>query len=208
MARYVRLWVAEEVHFHPERFPHLDSPSLFENDRPLEVEVGCGTGEWLCAEASERPQVNFLGIDPLTKVLFFAARSCEQAGLENVRLVRAPVGVLEPLWSPRSLDAVHIHFPDPFVRSRGQHKVLNAKFFEAMQRALKPGGSLRLVSDKPELFEEALKLAEATPGLEKAHSERYLVGFEPSVKTRYQKKWERYQVQPLRFEFRARPLPG
>ncbi|MBI5547029.1 MAG: methyltransferase domain-containing protein [Deltaproteobacteria bacterium] len=205
-ALYVRLWIQEELHFHPERFPKLTSPELFGDTRPLELEVGCGTGEYLCALAAARPDVNFLGIDPVTKVLYFAARRAEELGLKNLRLLRSPIQVLFPLLAPDSLSAVYVHFPDPFVRSRGQHKVLNALFFEAIQRALAPGKVLNVVSDKAELFEEALRLALRQAGLERTHTERHLVGFEPEVKSRYQLKWERYELPALRFEMRKVPL--
>lgn len=205
MERYVRLWVQEEVHFHPERFPRLTARELFGADAPLELEIGCGTGEWLCAVAAARPDTRFVGVDPVTKVLFFAARRAEDLKLSNLRLVRAAVGVLYPLLVPDSVQAIYVHFPDPFVRSRGEHKVLNARFFEAAQRALVPGGTLSVVSDKPELFREALALVERQPGLVKTHAERHLVGFDPAVKSRYQLKWERYALPALRFEVRKSP---
>lgn len=202
MERYVRLWGQEEVHFHPERFPRITSRELFGDDAPLELEVGCGTGEYLCALASDRPGVRFVGVDPVTKVLFFAARLAEEAKLANLRLVRSTMQVLYPMLVPDSISAVYVHFPDPFVRARGEHKVLNARFFKEMQRALAPGGTLSVVSDKPELFAQALRLVEAQPGLVKTHPERHLVGFEPKLKSRYQKKWERYALPALRFEVR------
>ena len=208
MERYVRLWTQEEVHFHPERFPKLTSRELFGDDAPLELEVGCGTGEYLCDLAGSRPEARFVGVDPVTKVLFFAARQAEQRRLANLRLVRATMQGLYPLLAPDSLAAIYVHFPDPFVRSRGEHKVLNARFFEAARQALVRGGTLSVVSDQPELFQEALGLVEEQPGLDKTHSERHLVGFEPALKSRYQRKWERYALPALRFEVRKTPVNG
>ncbi|HEY3450595.1 MAG TPA: methyltransferase domain-containing protein [Myxococcales bacterium] len=202
MERYVRLWVQEDLHFRPESFPRITSRDLFGEDAPLELEVGCGTGEFLCSLAAERPGVRFVGVDPVTKVLYFAARLAEERTLANLRLVRATVLPIYPLLVPDSISAVYVHFPDPFVRARGEHKVLNARFFKAVQQALLPGGTLSVVSDKPELFEQALRLVEKQPGLVKTHAERHLVGFEPATKSRYQKKWERYSLPALRFEVR------
>jgi tRNA (guanine-N7-)-methyltransferase len=198
LEKYLRLWIQEEVHFHPERFPKLTSQALFGNERPLELEVGCGTGEVLCSLASENPEVNFIGIDPVTKVLFYAARMAETMELENLRLVRAPMQVLYPLLVEDSLRAIYVHYPDPFVRSRGQHKVLNPQFFKAVQRALATDGILSVVSDKDALFQEAMRLVEQQPGLERAPQARSA----PNVKSRYQLKWERYQLPALRFEVR------
>jgi tRNA (guanine-N7-)-methyltransferase len=206
MKKYLHLWVQQEVWEHPERFLRLDSPSLFGDARPLEMEIGCGTGEFLCALASERPEINFLGIDPMTKAIFHAVRQAEALRLQNIRFVRAPMHVLYPLMVPGSLDAAYVHFPDPYVRSRGEHKVLNRRFMEAIHAALRPGKCLSVVSDQPELFEEALGLIDSGPGWERTHAERHLVGYDPPVKSRYQLKWERLNLQTLRVEVRKLPL--
>ncbi len=207
--KYLLVWSGEELHFHPERFPRLTGPAIFGSDRPMELEIGCGTAEFLCAEAAAHPERNYLGVDPLTKVLYFAAQQAEAANLGNIRFARATMDVLYPLLVPDSLAALHVQFPDPYVRNHGVHKVLNRRFVAAMHTALAPGASWCFVSDRRDLFQETLGFVEAHPGWERTHEDRLLVGFEPGVKSRYQRKWERYEDgQPLRFEVRKRALPA
>jgi tRNA (guanine-N7-)-methyltransferase len=203
LARYLHLWRYEEAQALPDGgLPRIDAQTLFGRELPLELEVGCGTGEFLNALAAERPETGFVGVDVSTKSLFLAVRQASDLGLQNVRYFRAPMDALYPRLVPDSLSTVYVHFPDPFVRGRGQHRILNLDFIERMRVASRVGGLLSVVSDKPELFHEVLDLVEGLDGWEKTHSERFLLGYEPPVKSRYQVKWERFDLTAMRFELR------
>ncbi len=201
LERYLTLW----------RFglppPTLEPRALFERDCPLELEVGCGTGEYLCALAKEHPERGYVGIDPSTKSLYFAVRLAADAGLSNIHFVRAPISAFYGALPRASLDALYVHFPDPFVRSRGVHKVLNPRFFEELRGALREEALLSIVSDSEEFFSEILQLAESAPGWTRAHAERFLLGFEPPTRSRYQLKWERWEITPRRIVLRRFPTP-
>ncbi|NKB71405.1 MAG: hypothetical protein GKR89_30400 [Candidatus Latescibacteria bacterium] len=56
-----------------------------------------------------------------------------------------------------------------------------------------------------ESFVVMLQLAEADSRFVKTHTERYLVGFEPSVKSRFQRIWEAHGLPTLRFEVGLAP---
>lgn len=203
-ARYLLRWSRRDLYHHPEAFPRLDSPALFGNDCPLELEVGCGTGEFLCGLAGQERDANFVGVEPWTKVVSRAAETAAEQKLDNIRFVRAPMESLYGLLVPDSLRAVYVHYPDPNIRSKGQHKVFNVVFLEAMHRALEPEGRLSVISDHEELFAEMLGLVEQDSRWQKMHAERHLVGYEPEVKSRYQLLWEKHDVPPLRFEVEKR----
>ncbi len=165
------------------------------------LEVGPGTGEWLIAQAEREPDSNFLGIDIYPKALYKAVADAAEAGLDNIIFVRAPIQFVYPLLVPDALRAVFMHYPDPNLRNRGQHKIVNAEFLDAFHRALQPGGLLSLITDHEALFfEEMLPLVEGDPRWARTHAERFLVGYEPETKSRYQKMWEKHEVPPLRLE--------
>lgn len=205
LALYLNLWRFESAQAKPDGgLPRLDGQTLFGRELPLELEVGCGTGEFLNSLAAERPETGFVGVDPSTKSLYLAVREASDLGLKNVRYFRAPMEALYPCLVTESLSAVYAHFPDPFNRARGKHRVLNLDFLQRMLDASRTGGMLSLVSDKPELFHEVLRLIEGVEGWEKTHAERFLIGYEPAVKSRYQLKWERFELSALRCEVRKR----
>ena len=199
--KYLLFWTKGDLYFHPERFPKISSPTLFGNKQPLELEIGCSTAEFLCALAALQPDVNFVGVEVWTKVAHNAVRRAASQGLENIKFIRAPFEFTYPQLAPESLRKVYFHYPNPHLRSRGQHKLFNPAFLDAIYEALEPDGRLHVVTDHRELFfEEMLPLVEEDKRWQKTHEDTYLVGYEPPVKSRYQLMWEKHGVQPLRFE--------
>ena len=45
----------------------LDLPSIFGNNHPLALEIGCGTGHFVLERARKQPGTNFLAIDIYNK---------------------------------------------------------------------------------------------------------------------------------------------
>jgi hypothetical protein len=60
------------------------------------------------------------------------------------------------------------------------------------------------MTDHKAFFLELLALLEADCRFERTHAERYLVGFEPEVKSRFQRIWEGHGLLILRCELRKR----
>ncbi len=201
--KYLRVWNTGDLQNRPESFPSLTSAELFGNDFPLELEVGCSTGEYLCSLAAANRAHNFLGIEINLKSLYVAVQNAAEQNLSNIMFIKAPLQYTYGLMRPTTLQAVYIHFPDPSLHPKyRKRKLLNQGFLDKMHGALIPGGILSFVTDKEELFHEVLPLIEAEVRFEKTHSERYLESFEPAVKSRYQVYWERHGGTIYRVELR------
>ena len=205
LQRYLLNYHPRGLYEHPEMFPRLCSRSLFENTAPLELEVGCGSAEFLCALAAKEPAVNFVGVDLARKPLEKAVENAASLALENLRLIYGNFAQMYALLEPRSLRRVYVHFPDPNIRPKfRQRRIISPPFLDAMHKALVPGGTLSVMTDHEAFFLEMLALLEADCRFEKAHAERYLVGFEPAVKSRFQRIWEGHGLPILRCELRKR----
>src|SRR5687768_15813951 len=203
-AKYLLHWRTGDLYRSIEQFPLLTSKALFGNALPLELEIGCGTGEFLCGLAAERPGVNFVGLDINLKSLFVGVEIARSLSLENVKFIKAPVQYLYPLMPPGSLQAVYMHFPDPLLRPKyRKRKVLNEDFLRHVSLALQPGGLFSIVTDNDELFGDVLALVEESPYFRKTHLERYLMGFEPQAKSRYQLYWEAHDKPIFRLSLES-----
>jgi tRNA (guanine-N7-)-methyltransferase len=206
LSKYLAHYDSRSLYYEPERFPMLCSQRLFENDAPLELEVGCGTAEFLCALAAREPATNFVGVDVASRPLHKAVEIASSLKLENVRFLHANFSLLSPLLVPCSLRQVYVHFPDPNTRPKfQQRRLVTPAFLDAIHLALLPAGTLSLMTDHAEFFHQLLTLIEADGRFEKTHDERYLIGFEPEVKSRFQKIWERHGLTILHLEVRKRP---
>jgi tRNA (guanine-N7-)-methyltransferase len=201
--KYLYVWHSGDLWHRPEAFPRLTSDDFFENEHPLELEIGCSTGEYICSLSRERPEHNFLGVEINLKSLYVAVHNAARQALDNIKFIKAPVQSLYPLMPPDSLHAVYMHFPDPYLHPKYRtRRLFTQEFLDKMHSALAPGSILSVVTDKEELFWDMLTLIERDSRFAKTHPERYLMGFEPEVKSRYQAYWERHGSGVLRFEVR------
>ena len=205
LQRYLRHYDPKTLHLAPEQFPPLTAESLFGNQHPLELEVGCGTGEFLCAVAASRPDVNFAGIDQWRKALYRAVENADALALANIRFLHADFLRMGPLLRPDSVQQVYLHFPPPYRRGRfHKAQLFTPTSLDWTHLLLVPGGRLSVMTDHADYFGEMLALIESDPRFEKVHQERYLTGFSPAEKSRFQRIWERYGLDVLRFEVRKR----
>jgi tRNA (guanine-N7-)-methyltransferase len=207
LAQYLRIYDAGGLYHHPETFPRLCSQELFANRAPLELEVGCGTAEFLCSLAAREPEVNFVGVDIARRPLYKAVAVASSLHLTNVRLLHANFAQLYPLLEPCSLRQVYVHFPDPNTRPKfHRRKLVTPAFLDAVHLALVPGGGVSLMTDHTALFQELLAVVEADSRFQRTHAERYLIGFESETKSRFQRIWERHGLSILRLEVRKAQL--
>lgn len=204
LRHFVRFWLyEEEISSSGQALPPIDAVHFFGRPGPMGLEIGCGTGEFLVALAEANPDKFYLGVDISTQSVNFAARLAHEAKLDNIRFIRSPMNALYMHLVPGALSEGWMHFPDPYVRTRGIHKMFNAEFLQQLALAMKSGGIFSFVSDHEALFCECLELSESFgEPWTKNHQERFLRGYRPLLKSRYQLKWERYGVTPWRFELR------
>jgi tRNA (guanine-N7-)-methyltransferase len=127
----------------------LDWRAVFGNDRPVEVEVGCGKGLFLATAAAARPDVNFLGVEIVRKYQLLTATRVAHRGLSNARVACADARPLLRWWvADGSLQAVHVYFPDPWWKKRHQkRRVFTDEFAAECSRVLRPGGILSVATD-------------------------------------------------------------
>lgn len=143
----------------------LTGAALFGRQAPLELEMGSGKGLFLRTATVARPDVDFLGVEIAVKYARFAAAGLLKAGVRNGLVVQGDgVRLVSELIPADTLRAVHVYFPDPWWKKRHKkRRVMRDDFLRAVERALRPGGSLHFWTDVEEYFQTTLALiAECT----------------------------------------------
>ena len=198
---YLLRFRPEALYHHWQTFPTVTSTDLFANAHPLELEIGCGSAEFLCSLAVKAPGTNFVGIDISEKLLSRAVEIASSLQLANIKFINADFRFMYPLLRPHSLQAVYLHFPDPHLKPRCQkRRLLNAAFLDLLSTALISAGRLSVMTDIESFFLDMLLLVEQDPRFKKVHAQRYLLGFEPEVKSLFQRVWEQHGERVFRFE--------
>lgn len=132
----------------------LTIDTLFDGQRPLEVDVGCGKGRFLTARAAAHPEANFLGIDRLLLRLRKISKRLLRHGLSNVRLLRLEAAyAVRYLLPPRSVSVFYVFFPDPWPKRRHHRRRLFCpQFLDDLHRTLQPNGRVHVATDHLEYF--------------------------------------------------------
>ncbi|MEM7112721.1 MAG: tRNA (guanosine(46)-N7)-methyltransferase TrmB [Chloroflexota bacterium] len=197
--RYLLLWDDKTLHQSPASYPSLSSPTLFQNDHPLELEVGCGSGHFLCAKAADNPNINFIGVEISSKRLYAAVQTAVSHNLNNIKFIRADFKLLYPLLVADSLTAVYLHFPDPHKPKFHKRRIVDQPFLDHIWVAMRIGANLSIMTDEEPFLLDMLALVEENGRFANPNPNRYTVGFDTTAKSRYQKMWEARGLTTVHF---------
>ncbi|MBF0350718.1 MAG: tRNA (guanosine(46)-N7)-methyltransferase TrmB [SAR324 cluster bacterium] len=145
--------------------PHPD-PKVFQQtylaDRKNaknHVELGCGSGQYLMMLSQQYPLDYFYGFEIRYKRIVQAARKLQKRNINHVLLIKDKAEYLSDYFSPRSIDSLHINFPDPWAKdSQKKHRLLNENNLSTIALLLKETGYLSFKTDHGEYFESVFNL--------------------------------------------------
>lgn len=123
---------------------------------PLEVDLGCGRGEYAWQRAVSFPTINVVALDNRKKWISRLRERCQARGISNLRAIRCDVTQDLPiLFAESSVAAFTIHHPDPWWKKRHRkRRLVSTGFVELAARLLVPGGWVFLQTDVPDLADE------------------------------------------------------
>lgn len=197
LARYVRVYASEDLHYRGDTLPPLTACELFGRDGPLTLDLGSGRGEFLVEQASAHPDRLFVGIEIHWKSVWDAVNRAEAASLNNVRFVRADLRRILAKAPDCSVAEAWVLFPPPTLEKKRLRKdILSETNVAHLGRMLQDGARLHFVTDQPEYFAWKVELIRASGAFEDAVISRE---FEGGL-TRFQQFWEKRSIASLRYE--------
>ena len=139
----------------------LDLEKIFGRIAPLQVDLGCGDGSFLCALAERTPEKNFLGIERLLGRIRSASRKAATAG--NVRLLRMENSyAVRYLLPAGSVETFYLLFPDPWPKRRHwRRRTVTGEFLCAISKALAEDGRFLIATDHFDYFDKIEEIARA-----------------------------------------------
>ena len=163
-------------------------------ERPIEVDLGFGRGEFLLEKALREPEVQFVGIEIRAYLIEAMRKRLAQDPRPNVYLVAANVKLHLPiLFDPGMVRRFYVHFPDPWTKRKKHHKrrMVDADLVTALYTLLEPGGEVHLMTDKEVVGLEMRALFKAHGGFVNACGEGL---FCPSSTTGVRTREELYYI--------------
>jgi tRNA (guanine-N7-)-methyltransferase len=136
----------------PSYLERLDLAAVFPRSAPLDVDLGCGDGSFICALARCFPDRNFLAIERLRGRVQSAARKA--AAITNIRIMRVESAyAVRYLLPPGSVSTFYVLFPDPWPKRRHwRRRLINTDFLDATHDALSEQGLLHIATDQLDYF--------------------------------------------------------
>lgn len=95
----------------------LNPATLFQfSPKALNVEIGFGAGEHLAHQCTLNPDEAFIGCEPFINGACAFYQKAQDSNLNNVRIYRDDALQLLSTFMPKSIDTIHVLFPDPWPK--------------------------------------------------------------------------------------------
>lgn len=130
--------------------------SLFDNSKPIYIEIGMGKGKFIVENAINNPTINYIGIEKVDNVLARALPNIP-VGLNNLKILRLNAQDIDLCFN-KEVDLVYLNFSDPWPKSRHADRRLTSKIFlEKYDKIFKGGPSIQLRTDNYNLFRYSIE---------------------------------------------------
>lgn len=130
----------------------LDYASVFGNDHPLYIEIGCGKGEFISQYPVIHPEWNFLGFEGREKRIRNILKKIDPLKNPNVRIIRLMVDAkITQIIPPQSVQGVFIQHPDPWPKKRHhKRRLIQQDFLDALAAIMAPDAQVHISTDHAE----------------------------------------------------------
>lgn len=162
-------WARPELAVCPFYIEHAEEykgkwNTVYNDDKPLYAELGCGKGRFVVQAAMHFSDVNWLALDIKSEMLAVARRTVvsgfDAAGREinNIKLVSCNIEMIHTSFDENDrIDRLYINFCNPWPRKRHKKRRLtHTRQLMQYRTFLKDGGEIHFKTDDDELFEESL----------------------------------------------------
>ena len=140
----------------PEMQP-IDMVALFGNDHPIQMEIGCGKGQFAAEIALRNPSVNFIAVEVNQSVIVQACEKAKRLNLKNLKFILLGAEKLPIYIKEGSVEHIYLNFSTPFPK-KGQekHRLTHENYLNMYRHILKSGGLITQKTDNMHFFEFSL----------------------------------------------------
>ena len=173
----------------------------FSNDNPIFLEIGCGKGQFLIAQAKNHPEINYIGVEGQGSVILRALEKVQSGELSNILFINTYIRDIKNVFSPEELSGVYLNFSDPWPKDRhAKRRLAHSSYLAGYKSVLKKGSTIEVKTDNEELFKFTVEEFESS-GFEILEQSEDLQGSQMEARlitTEYEDKF-REQGKPIFF---------
>ena len=101
---------------------------LFNNNNPINIEIGMGKGNFIIGMAEKYPNINFIGIEKYESVMVRAIEKLNNIDLPNLKLIRMDAKDIDKVFN-KEIDTIYLNFSDPWPKTRHAKRRLTSPYF-------------------------------------------------------------------------------
>lgn len=149
----------------PEKY-YSSWSNLFGNDNPIHIEIGMGKGHFIIEMARLHPDINFIGIERYSSVLYRATQKYDvlEEKPANLYFILCDAKDLTSFFAPGEVSVIYLNFSDPWPKKRYAKRRLTSPIFLSIYSKLLTSGSLiQFKTDNRGLFEYSLETFAKSP---------------------------------------------
>ena len=129
---------------------------LFNNNNPINLEIGTGKGDFIINMAKKNPNINFIGIEMFDSVIIRALEKIENEEIPNLKLIRFDATEIENIFN-KEIDTIYLNFSDPWPKNRHEKRRLTSdRFLKRYDSIFKKRPHIIQKTDNRKLFEFSL----------------------------------------------------
>lgn len=137
---------------------YIDYEKLFGNANKVEIEIGCGKGQFLYEKAQLFPEINFIGVEKATNVLISAVEQIAAKNLTNVKFLNTNAVYLPRYIKNNSIGKIYLNFSNPLPQKPAENMRLTSKrYLEMYKEFLVEKGEIHQKTDDMHFFEFSLE---------------------------------------------------
>lgn len=130
---------------------------FFGNDRPIQIEIGMGKGQFMMNLAAANPNINYIGIEKYSTVLLRAIQKMEENEITNLCFIRMDAEDICEVFDKDEVAKIYLNFSDPWPKDRhAKRRLPSRQFLERYDAILAPDGRIEFKTDNMDLFDFAL----------------------------------------------------
>ncbi|MDR1784017.1 MAG: tRNA (guanosine(46)-N7)-methyltransferase TrmB [Dysgonamonadaceae bacterium] len=131
--------------------------SIFKNDNPIVLELGCGKGEYTVGLGKLFPNKNFIGLDIKGARIWSGAKQALTDKMTNVAFIRSHIELLEYFFTRGEVREIWLTFPDPQM-NKVNKRMTSTRLLSLYNKVLCDNGIIHLKTDSPFLYEYSREL--------------------------------------------------
>ncbi|ADD67310.1 tRNA (guanine-N(7)-)-methyltransferase [Denitrovibrio acetiphilus DSM 12809] len=171
-------------------YERLTGKDFFGNDKPFNIEIGIGNGEFLSEYAKKNQDQNYLGFEVMKKIFRRAITKAKHVESKNIRLLHFDATFFVSILEDNCVDNFYVNFPDPWPKKKHKkRRILKTEFIELLVRKLKQEGTLCMATDQIDYAEEIVENLKPVAALESVYDTIYIKELDDYIPTKYYRKF-------------------